>query len=207
MKVLGLSPLDKDSTVSIVEDGRIIYAAGEERFSRTKQQDGFPAKAIENALAYTGTEINEFDLVSYPFLTWESESKLFSKNLSEELPVINGFDNPRLLSQLKAAQATVPDRVEGIHGLKNPNEKIAKPLPYETFYRFAGGSRLISRRAARRASLAWRDAADQSFKHWQQDLEQGLSKLGLSDKLKRMEHHQSHAANSFTPVALSVHCA
>jgi len=27
MKVLGLSPLDKDSTVTIVEDGVITYAA------------------------------------------------------------------------------------------------------------------------------------------------------------------------------------
>ena len=29
MKVIGLSPLDKDSTVTIVEDGEITYAAGE----------------------------------------------------------------------------------------------------------------------------------------------------------------------------------
>jgi len=41
MKVLGISPLDKDATVSIVEDGEILFAAGEERFSRVKQQDGF----------------------------------------------------------------------------------------------------------------------------------------------------------------------
>ena len=34
MKVLGISPLDKDSTVTIVEDGRITYAAAEERFTR-----------------------------------------------------------------------------------------------------------------------------------------------------------------------------
>ena len=40
MKVLGISPLDKDSTVSIVEDGKILFAAGEERFSRVKQQEG-----------------------------------------------------------------------------------------------------------------------------------------------------------------------
>ena len=34
MKVLGISPLDKDSTVTLVEDGRILFAAGEERFTR-----------------------------------------------------------------------------------------------------------------------------------------------------------------------------
>ena len=50
MKVLGISPLDKDATVSVVEDGQILFAAGEERFSRVKQQDGFPQLALEKAL-------------------------------------------------------------------------------------------------------------------------------------------------------------
>ena len=47
MKVLGISPLDKDSTVTIVEDGRITFAAAEERFSRVKLQDGFPWQALQ----------------------------------------------------------------------------------------------------------------------------------------------------------------
>ena len=34
MKVIGISPLDKDSTVTLVEDGVITYAAAEERFTR-----------------------------------------------------------------------------------------------------------------------------------------------------------------------------
>ena len=46
MKVLGISPLDKDSTVTIVEDGVIRYAAAEERFTRVKLQDGFPWRAL-----------------------------------------------------------------------------------------------------------------------------------------------------------------
>ena len=50
MKVLGISPLDKDSTVTIVEDGVITYAAAEERFTRVKLQDGFPWHALEDAL-------------------------------------------------------------------------------------------------------------------------------------------------------------
>ena len=46
MKVLGMSPLDKDSTVSLMEDGRMLYAAAEERFTRVKLQDGFPWRAL-----------------------------------------------------------------------------------------------------------------------------------------------------------------
>ena len=41
MKVLGLSPLDEDATVSFVENGRVVFACGEERLSRVKLQDGF----------------------------------------------------------------------------------------------------------------------------------------------------------------------
>ena len=56
MKVLGISPLDKDSTVTLVEDGVITYAAAEERFTRVKLQDGFPWQALEDALERTGTD-------------------------------------------------------------------------------------------------------------------------------------------------------
>jgi len=84
MKVLGISPLDKDSTVSIVEDGNILFAAGEERFTRVKQQSGFPRLALEKALAYTGLSMSDFDQVCYPFLTAENEQKLYSKNLEDE---------------------------------------------------------------------------------------------------------------------------
>ena len=57
MKVLGISPLDKDATVSIVEDGRILYAAGEERFTRVKLQTGFPWKSLEAGLELTGMRV------------------------------------------------------------------------------------------------------------------------------------------------------
>ena len=47
MRILGISPLDKDSTVSLMEDGRVVFACGEERLSRVKLQDGFPTRALE----------------------------------------------------------------------------------------------------------------------------------------------------------------
>jgi carbamoyltransferase len=81
MKVLGISPLDKDATVTIVEDGRITYAAAEERFTRVKLQDGFPWQSLEDGLTRTGTKIEEFDAITYPFLTGAEETRLFMKNL------------------------------------------------------------------------------------------------------------------------------
>ncbi len=84
MKVLGLSPLDKDSTVTLVEDGAITYAAAEERFTRVKLQDGFPWHALDSALETTGTQIGEIDRVVYPFLTFDEETRLFERNLAKE---------------------------------------------------------------------------------------------------------------------------
>ena len=82
MKVLGISPLDKESTVTLVEDGVVTYAAAEERFTRTKQQDGFPWRALGDAMSATGTSASDIDRVVYPFLPWEEETRLFERNLA-----------------------------------------------------------------------------------------------------------------------------
>ena len=91
MKILGISPLDKDATVSIVEDGKILYAAGEERFTRVKQQSGFPHKALENALEYTNTSINEIDHIAYAFTDAQDEKKIIDKNIASEEQFIDEF--------------------------------------------------------------------------------------------------------------------
>ncbi|MDB9788791.1 hypothetical protein OAB52_03300 [Candidatus Thioglobus sp.] len=51
MIILGISE-EHDSGVSIVENGRIIYSVNEERFSRSKQQGGFPKNSIEHAFMF-----------------------------------------------------------------------------------------------------------------------------------------------------------
>jgi len=197
MKILGISPLDKDATVSIVEDGKILYAAGEERFSRVKQQDGFPHKALENALAYTNTSIDEIDHVAYAFTDAQAEKKIIDKNIQNEAQFIDGFKAENLSGLLAEANRKKHDYKEAIHGLKNPNEKMEKGFFHELFYSIAGTHPLASRIAAKRGSKQWRDTAVASLQHWQTDLEKGLSKYGLESKIKRMDHHMTHAANSF----------
>ena len=46
MYILGISAFFHDSAAALIEDGQIIAAAQEERFSRVKHDDGFPVKAI-----------------------------------------------------------------------------------------------------------------------------------------------------------------
>ena len=197
MRVLGISPLDKDSTVAIVEDGEILFAAGEERFSRTKQQDGFPQQALEKALAWTGLKLSDMDQVCYPFLTWENEQRLYLDNLEQEKAFLRGFQPADLSSQIRSALEKVPERNQPIHGLEHPNAMMEKGFLHSSFYSMAGAQKIASNNAALKGSRQWAEYATDSFRHWQKDMENGLERNGWRKPVKRMDHHLSHAANSY----------
>lgn len=74
MHILGISAFYHDSAAAIVEDGRIIAAAQEERFTRKKHDSGFPAHAIAYCLEAAGRTLSEIDYVVFydkPFLKFE----------------------------------------------------------------------------------------------------------------------------------------
>ena len=196
MKVLGISPLDKDSTVTIVEDGRLTFAAAEERFTRVKLQDGFPWQALQAGLEATGAEPVDFDSVVYPFFTWEEETALFRRNLDAEREFLNDAE-PASTPGLSEALSRVPARFEAIPGLADPNEKMEKGFAKSLAYRILANDSVISRNVAKRASEQWGRDATVFHRKWHEELEAGLDELGLRGKLKRVEHHLSHAANAF----------
>jgi carbamoyltransferase len=197
MKVLGLSPLDKDSTVTLVEDGRIVYAAGEERFTRVKLQDGFPWQALQDCLEFTGTDPTELEVVAYPFLPWDEETRLFSAKLEQEKAFLAETESPQTMRLLKEAQARVPARTVEIPGLAHPNERMEKGVAKSLAYRVLAGESVVSRNVAKRGSDQWGREAQAFHKRWHEELENGLDELGLLARLKRCEHHESHAANAY----------
>ena len=74
MTILGISAFYHDSAAALIEDGRIVAAAQEERFTRKKHDPGFPAKAIEYCLQYGGADINKLDAIVFydkPLLKFE----------------------------------------------------------------------------------------------------------------------------------------
>jgi carbamoyltransferase len=74
MYILGISAFYHDSAACLVQDGNIIAAAQEERFTRRKHDPRFPNHAITYCLEGSGIEIQDVDeLVFYdkPFLTFE----------------------------------------------------------------------------------------------------------------------------------------
>jgi len=74
MRVLGLSAFYHDSAAALVEDGRIVAAAQEERFTRKKQDAGFPALAMHYCLDEAGVALSDVDFIAFydkPFLKFE----------------------------------------------------------------------------------------------------------------------------------------
>ena len=74
MRILGISAFYHDSAAALVQDGRIIAAAQEERFTRKKHDARFPRSAIEYCLQADGIKLDAIDyLVFYekPFLKFE----------------------------------------------------------------------------------------------------------------------------------------
>jgi carbamoyltransferase len=74
MRVLGISAFYHDSAAALVEDGHVVAAAQEERFTRKKYDSGYPANAIAYCLAEAGIGLGEVDRVAFydkPFLKFE----------------------------------------------------------------------------------------------------------------------------------------
>jgi len=63
--ILGISAFFHDSAAALVADGRIVAAAQEERFTRKKHDDAFPAKAAAWCLAEAGIAAADLDAVVF----------------------------------------------------------------------------------------------------------------------------------------------
>lgn len=63
--ILGISAFYHDSAAALVVDGRIVAAAQEERFSRTKHDERFPTHAIAYCLGEAGISAEHLDHVAF----------------------------------------------------------------------------------------------------------------------------------------------
>ncbi|MFN8285506.1 MAG: carbamoyltransferase [Chitinophagales bacterium] len=119
MTILGISAFYHDSAAAIIQDGKIIAAAQEERFTRKKHDAGFPFNAIKFCLKYCGENIDQLDAIAFydkPLLkferlletyygfapkglvsflqsmpVWIQEKMFLKKVLNEELAKIDGY--------------------------------------------------------------------------------------------------------------------
>ncbi len=74
IRIIGISAYFHDSAVALIENGEIIYASQEERFSRIKHDSSFPNKALKNLLETCKLDLIDIDYVVFfekPFLKFE----------------------------------------------------------------------------------------------------------------------------------------
>ena len=72
--ILGISAFYHDSAAALVKDGKIISAAQEERFSRTKHDARYPFNAVKYVLEEGNIKLSEIDHIVFfekPFLKFE----------------------------------------------------------------------------------------------------------------------------------------
>jgi carbamoyltransferase len=65
MYILGISAYYHDSAACLVRDGEVVAAAQEERFTRKKHDQDFPAQAIEFCLRHAGITGAEVDYIAF----------------------------------------------------------------------------------------------------------------------------------------------
>jgi carbamoyltransferase len=63
--ILGISAFYHDSGAALIKDGKILAAAQEERFTRTKHDPSFPKNAIEFCLEWSGLQLEDLDAVVF----------------------------------------------------------------------------------------------------------------------------------------------
>ena len=74
ISILGISAFYHDSAAALIQDGKIIAAAQEERFSRKKHDPSYPFHSVEYVLKEASLNLAEIDYIVFyekPFLKFE----------------------------------------------------------------------------------------------------------------------------------------
>ena len=106
MYVLGISCFYHDSSAALVQDGAVIAAAEEERFTRVKHDTSFPINAIKWCLQHANITINDIDYTGFyekPLLKFErlmaQHVTMFPRSLSMFLHSMPSWINEKLRVQ------------------------------------------------------------------------------------------------------------
>ncbi len=200
MRIIGISPLDKDSNVSFMEDGKVIFACGEERLSRVKLQSGFPHLALEEGFKRTGWTIESIDAIAYAFLDWNEEARLIAESAAIDDADTTGTEKSAALYREIMQKPYEVDRTTRIPGIDTPQAELMPKKSWwkRMIYDRMAGNAGWDRKSHRRLVKKWQKVAVEDHKKWSEELTAGLKKYKLDGKpLKRFQHHDTHAANAF----------
>lgn len=107
MNVLGIGGFSHDSSAALISGGRTVAAAEEERFTRKKHQDGWPAHAIDFCLEQAGLEASDLDHLAFYWRPWSTDALRNTWRRLRYFPVHPAFSAGFLLQELHDTAWTV----------------------------------------------------------------------------------------------------
>ena len=134
MNILGISAYYHDSAAALVQDGIIVSAAQEERFTRKKHDAGFPEYAIKSCLAEAMLTLADIDYVCF----YDKPLVKFERLLETYLAYApKGFRSfvaaiPVWLKEKLYLKATLKKELSRLAGMK---EKQLPPLLFNDHHR------------------------------------------------------------------------
>jgi len=184
-----------------MEDGAVLFACGEERLSRVKLQNGFPDRAVKMGFECTGWDPVTVDVVAYGFFDGAGEARRIRDAFELDGRVHRADATRKSLDALRKVKRNgyCVDRRVLIPGLDSeesefvPGKSWFKRAFYEISSRFAR----IDAKLHQKFFRQWVESAVVDHHLRTKQLVDGLARYGLQSKLRRFEHHDTHAANAF----------
>ena len=120
--ILGISAYYHDSAAALLVDGTIVAAAHEERFTRKKHDNSFPAEAVKYVLSEYGLQPSDLSAIVFydkPFLKFERLLEIYHRNVPRGL-VSFVASMPVWLKDKIFTRSLVRKALEEIEGAKIP---------------------------------------------------------------------------------------
>ena len=119
--ILGISAYYHDSAAALIVDGEIVAAAHEERFTRNKQDSGFPVHAVRYVLDEAGLQLADVTAVAFydkPYIKFE-----------RLLETYHSFAPKGLKSFLTGIPVWIKEKLLMRHNLKNEFNALGGHCP------------------------------------------------------------------------------
>jgi carbamoyltransferase len=126
MKIVGLSAFYHDSAAALIIDGEIVAAAQEERFTRKKGDESFPAHALRWILESQKLQITDIDAFVYYEKPWWTFERIIETHLQNAPRSFSSFAHamPLWLKQKLNIRALLRKELSKAFGISVPREKI-----------------------------------------------------------------------------------
>lgn len=124
MYILGISAFFHDSAAALIKDGQIVAAAQEERFSRIKNDSGFPEQSIRFLLESEAIQADQIDHIVFYDKPWLKFERIIESSIRFAPRSMRTFINsmPIWLSKKLNARKQILDSLVGISTLFKDSE-------------------------------------------------------------------------------------